>query len=40
VGERVAEAAIDPRPGRPDRQVSDTEAAALRELAAALRLDS
>jgi starch phosphorylase len=40
VGQRVAEAAIEPRPGRPERQVSDAEAAALREIAAALRVDS
>jgi starch phosphorylase len=40
VGERVAEAAIEPQPGRAERQVSDAEAAALREIAAALRLES
>jgi hypothetical protein len=40
VGQRVAEAAIEPRPGRPERQVSDAEAAALREIAAALRVES
>jgi glycogen phosphorylase len=38
VGERVAEAAIEPQPGRPERQVSEAEAAALREIAAALRV--
>jgi hypothetical protein len=40
VGQRVAEAAVEPRPGRPERQVSDAEAAALREIAAALRVES
>jgi hypothetical protein len=40
VGQRVAEASIEPQPGRPERQVSDAEAAALREIAAALRVDS
>ncbi|MFN8637670.1 MAG: glycogen/starch/alpha-glucan phosphorylase, partial [Chloroflexota bacterium] len=40
VGQRVAEAAVEPQPGRPERQVSDAEAAALREIAAALRVDS
>ena len=40
VGERVAEAAIEPQPGRAERQVSDAEAAALREIAAALRVES
>jgi hypothetical protein len=40
VGERVAEAAVEPQPGRAERQVSDAEAAALREIAAALRLES
>ncbi|MGE3913361.1 MAG: glycogen/starch/alpha-glucan family phosphorylase, partial [Chloroflexota bacterium] len=40
VGERVAEAAVEPQPGRPERQVSDAEAATLRELAAALRVES
>jgi hypothetical protein len=39
VGERVAEASIEPQPGRPERQVSDAEAAALREIAAALRVE-
>ena len=39
VGERVAEAAAEqPRPGQSERQVSDAEAAALREIAAALRV--
>jgi starch phosphorylase len=39
VGERVAQAAAEqPRPGQPERQVSDAEAAALREIAAALRV--
>ena len=40
VGQRVAEAAIEPQPGRPERQVSDAEAAALREIAAALRVET
>ena len=40
VGQRVAEAAVEPQPGRPERQVSDAEAAALREIAAALRVES
>jgi starch phosphorylase len=40
VGERVAEAAVEPQPGRVERQVSDAEAAALREIATALRLES
>jgi hypothetical protein len=40
VGERVAEAAVEPQPGRAERQVSDAEAAALREIATALRLES
>jgi hypothetical protein len=40
VGQRVAEAAIEPQPGRPERQVSDAEAAALREIAASLRVES
>jgi hypothetical protein len=40
VGQRVAEAAVEPRPGRPERQVSDAEAACLREIAAALHLES
>ena len=39
VGARVAEASIEPQPGRPERQVSDAEAAALREIAAALRIE-
>jgi len=39
VGERVAEAATETRrPGGPEHQVSDAESAALREIAAALRL--
>jgi hypothetical protein len=40
VGQRVAEAAIEPQPGRAERQVTDAEAAALREIAAALRVES
>jgi hypothetical protein len=40
VGQRVAEASIDPQPGRAERQVSDAEAAALREIAAALRVET
>ncbi|MCC7370269.1 MAG: glycogen/starch/alpha-glucan phosphorylase [Chloroflexi bacterium] len=39
VGERVAEASVEPQPGRPERQVSESEVAALRELAAALRVE-
>jgi len=40
VGQRVAEATVEPQPGRPERQVSDAEAAALREIAAALRVET
>ena len=39
VGERVAEASVEPQPGRPERQVSDAEVAAMREIAAALRVE-
>jgi hypothetical protein len=39
VGERVAQAAEEACPGQPERQVSEAEAAALREIATALHIE-